>query len=313
MSKRNLERRTISADWQVRENDDGTVGVRGYAAVFDSPAHGEVIKRSAFNRTIAQSDNVRLLRDHNPSLCFASTRSGTMTLEVDDRGLIFDAPSLDMDSPDVRSFVSAIKRGDVYQCSFAGYWRDAPTINGVREVREVELADVSGVTFPWYEDTELGVTGDRARDAELVLRTGPVDLTPEQRARALRNLRAAPPGKTSYGDEQNDLWDALEEFVRAETGAPDTYLYLCDWGEDWAVYRIYDWNTYEYGPYMQVEWSRSDAGEFTFGEPFEVDRITEYRPVESTETDDTQDRSDPPEQRSAPMSVEQARALLGIA
>lgn len=310
MATRQLERRTFAADWKVRRNDDGTVGVRGYAAVFDSPAHGEVITRSAFNRTLSQKDNVRLLRDHNPSLCFASTRAGTMTLDVDDRGLIFDAPSLDMDSPDVRSFVSAIDRGDVYQCSFAGYWRDAPKVAGVTEVREVELVDVSGVTFPWYEDTEVGITGDRSRDRELVMRSGPVDLTPEQIACALRNLRAAPPGKTSYGDELNKMWDALEDWVRGNTGVADAYVYVVDWGKDWAVYCVYDWNSYDYGPYMQVSWKLQGDGTYKFGDPFEVERVTEYRPI-------TEDRSDPDpdpevEERTEPaMTVAEARALLG--
>lgn len=302
-----LERRSFDAQWKVRDNGDGTVGVRGYAAVFDSPAHGETIKRSAFTRTLAQKDNVRLLRDHNPSLCFASTRAGTMTLEVDDRGLIFDAPSLDMDSPDVRSFVSAINRGDVHQCSFAGYWRDAPKIAGITEVREVELVDVSGVTFPWYEDTEVGLTGDRSLDADLVLRTAPVEFTVEQRARALRKLRAAPPGQTSFGDQMNDLWDAIEEKVRADSGVADIYVYLSDWGTDWAVYCVFDWKTYEYGPYMQCSWSKNADGTYTLGDPFEVERITEYRPVTTTEgrTDDP-----PPEARI--LSVDDARALLGI-
>jgi HK97 family phage prohead protease len=309
-----LERRSFHADWQVRDNGDGTVGVRGYAAVFDSPAHGEVIKRTAFNRTLQQKDNVRLLRDHNPSLCFASTRAGTMTLEVDDRGLIFDAPSLDMDSPDVRSFVSAINRGDVYQCSFAGYWRDAPKVAGQTEVREVELVDVSGVTFPWYDDTEVGLTGDRSIDRELVTRSAPdVDISEQQRAQALRNLRAAPPGKTSFGDEMNDLWDAIEDKVRNDTGSADVYVYLVDWGTDWAVYRIYNWDTYEYGPHMQCAWSKNTDGTYNLGEPFEVERITEYRPLtteDRTGADlDLEDRSD--ETRPAPMSVEAARALLG--
>jgi hypothetical protein len=297
-----IQRRSIDAAFQVRTNDDGTTGIHGYAAVFDSPAHGEVVKRSAFNRTLAQKDNVRLLFNHNPDKCFASTRQGTLTLGVDDHGLWFDAPSLDTESPDVRSFLSAVGRGDVYQCSFAGYWRDDPLVSGVRELRECELIDVSGVTFPWYEETDMSITGDRALDGQLVQTRSigdPPELTPEQRALALRVLRAAPPGKTSYGDELDKLWDAIEELVRNLTGVADTWIYVVDWGTDWAVYCAFDWNTYDYGPYMQLSWKKNTAGTFKLGDPFEVERVTEYRPV-TTETDDR-----------VTITVAEARALLG--
>lgn len=174
-----IERRIASSPIEVRKSPDGkTVGVRGYAAVFDSEAYGEVIRKSAFNRTIAQRDNVRLLVNHE-GVPLASTKSGTMTIGVDERGQWFDAPALDLANPDVQRLVSAMERGDIDQCSFAGYFNDAPDINGLREVREVTLVDNSIVTYPWYEETEVGLTGDRQGDLALVcLRS----LSPEQRS-----------------------------------------------------------------------------------------------------------------------------------
>jgi phage head maturation protease len=69
--------------------------------------------------------------------------------------------------------------------SFAFVARDAVTENGVRELREVTLYDVSVVTYPWYEATSVGLTGDRNMDRALVsLRA----LTPEQRAEVLAEV-----------------------------------------------------------------------------------------------------------------------------
>ena len=307
-SERVIERRSIpasSAAWQFRDNPDGTFGVRGYAAVFDSPAHGEVIKRTAFNRTLAQNDNVRFLLNHNADTITACSAppagfEPTMTLGVDDRGLWFDVPSLDIeDDSDARRIASKMRRGLIHQCSFSGYWRDAPVVKGVCEVREVELLDVSVVVFPWYEDTEASLTGDRDVDRLLVQArsldgTDPVELTPEQRVTAARELgraqlRMAPPGKESWGDITNLVWDELERTL-------DTWVYLKEIGNDWLVYRAIDMATYEYGPHMQCTWKRSADGTITFGAPFEVK--PEYNPVTTTTTE------------SKSFSIAEARALL---
>lgn len=281
-----LERRIHDASFQIRTNDDGTVGVHGYAAVFDVPSHGEVIKRSAFNRSLAQKDDIRLLTNHD-GVAMARTKSGTMTVTVDDVGLAFDVPSLDPANPDVQRLMSAIGRGDVDQCSFAGYFTDTAPVDGVREVREVQLVDVSIVTFPWYDDTTVSLTGDRDLDRALVsvrsVGDTPVGLTDEQRMHACRALRAAPPGKMAYGDQLNLLWDAIETDLRAEYGT-DAWCYVADWGSDWVVYRVYDPMIGDYGPFMQRKWTQTVDGSFKLGDSFQVDRVTEYRPVVTVET-----------------------------
>lgn len=172
MSGKNIERRCIEQRFEVRSNDDGTVGLRGYAAMFDSPAHGEVVKRSAFNRTLSQRDNARLLINHD-GVPLASVKAGTMSLSVDERGLLVDVPSLDPSNPDVQRLVSAMSRGDIDQMSFAFAANDAPVVNGVRELREVTLYDVSVVTFPWYDSTTVGLTGMRADHVLVAVRSLP--------------------------------------------------------------------------------------------------------------------------------------------
>jgi HK97 family phage prohead protease len=173
-----IERRMFPADISIRTNKDGSVGLRGYAAVFDSEAHNEVVRSSAFNTTLKQRDNVRLLVNHD-GVPMASTKAGTMTLSIDQRGLLVDAPSLDMANPTVQELVSAMSRGDIDQMSFAFADLSPATKSntGVRELTDVVLYDVSVVTYPWYEATTVGLTGDRDMDRALVcLRS----LSPEQ-------------------------------------------------------------------------------------------------------------------------------------
>lgn len=153
-----VERRSVEAGWEIRQTPDGKVGLRGYAAMFDSPAHGEVIRSSAFTKTLAEQADVRLLVNHE-GIPIARSKSGSLTLSVDERGLVVDAPDLDMANPTVQELVSAMSRGDIDQMSFAfipvreNYDSETRT----REILECRLMDVSVVTYPWYESTSVGL------------------------------------------------------------------------------------------------------------------------------------------------------------
>jgi HK97 family phage prohead protease len=97
--------------------------------------------------------DVRLLIDHE-GVPLARTKSGTLALEEDERGLRVEA-ELDPANPDAMRVLSAMRRGDLSQMSFAfrtvkdSYNSD----RSVRELKEVQLFDVSIVTFPAYEET----------------------------------------------------------------------------------------------------------------------------------------------------------------
>jgi HK97 family phage prohead protease/HK97 family phage major capsid protein len=154
----NIERRSVHARWELRDEPDGGIGLRGYAAVFDSEAHGEVIRSSAFTRTLEAGADVRLLIDHE-GIPLARTTSGTMTLSVDEVGLVVDVPDLDMTSPRVQTVVSALRRGDLSQMSFAfaPVEESFDSDRRVRELLDVDLFDVSVVAYPWYEATTVEV------------------------------------------------------------------------------------------------------------------------------------------------------------
>lgn len=143
--------------------DEAGITVSGYAAIFNEAADiagmfREVIEPGAFARAIGRDDVVFLI--NHDGLPLARTRSGTLTLAEDERGLRMETV-LDAEDPDVRSIVPKMKRGDLDKMSFAfratvQEWDDTQD-PPLRTIREVELFDVSIVTNPAYEGTEIGL------------------------------------------------------------------------------------------------------------------------------------------------------------
>lgn len=161
----------------------------GYAAVWDSPSeplpYTEFVRRGAFAKTINDGADVRLLIDHD-GVPLARTKSGTLNIEEDDHGLLVEA-DLDPANPDAARVISAMRRGDMSQMSFAfraikDSWNED---RSVRELREVQLYDVSVVTFPAYEETVAEVrsknyTQDVAPSTPTRLRTAEVKLAQQK-------------------------------------------------------------------------------------------------------------------------------------
>jgi HK97 family phage prohead protease len=171
ISSTNEQRKQIAyTNLELRALDDSEDGwtVRGYAAVFDSPSEPlpwtEYVKRGAFTKTIKDGADVRLLIDHT-GVPLARTKSGTLTLREDDKGLFMEA-TLDPNNPDAVKMRSALMRGDVSQMSFAfetikDSWNND---RSVRELKEVRLHDVSIVTYPAYEETSAEIRNTQSTD-----------------------------------------------------------------------------------------------------------------------------------------------------
>lgn len=140
-----------------------TIKVSGYAAVFNEEADiggmfREQIAPGAFADAIKRDDVVFLV--NHAGLPMARTRSGTLTLKEDERGLYIES-ELDPEDPDVRSIVPKMKRGDLDKMSFAFMptkqeWDDSSDIP-LRTITEAQLYDVSIVTTPAYEGTDIGL------------------------------------------------------------------------------------------------------------------------------------------------------------
>lgn len=163
---------------EVRATRDGNeLRVSGYAAMWDREADGlpfrEVIKRGAFTRSLDRGDDVFLLVNHDTDQLPLGRRSaGTLVLEEDEVGLHINAV-LDPSNPRAAELASALERGDVDKMSFAfriaGKDGETRTEEGVRELRNLDLFEVSVVTWPAYSDTTVGLR-DAAPAEDLTLR-----------------------------------------------------------------------------------------------------------------------------------------------
>lgn len=161
----------LGVPFEIRETEDGGIKVSGYAAVFGERADiggwfTEEIAPGAFTDAIGRDDVVFLV--NHDGLPLARTRSGTLTLEEDKRGLRMET-ELDGNDPDVQSIVGKMKRGDLDKMSFAFIalrqeW-DETQDPAHRTVLEAEIRDVSIVTFPSYDGTDIGLRADAGRQA----------------------------------------------------------------------------------------------------------------------------------------------------
>lgn len=143
--------------------DGEAIKVSGYAAVFNEEADiggmfREVIAPGAFRDAIGRDDVVFLI--NHDGLPMARTRSGTLTLREDSRGLYMET-ELDPEDPDVRSIVPKMKRGDLDKMSFAFLpeiqeWDDSGDIP-LRTIIQASLFDVSIVTSAAYDGTDIGL------------------------------------------------------------------------------------------------------------------------------------------------------------
>lgn len=166
MSAETKERRVLPKDsCELRFDKDGeSIRLSGYAAVFNSFSEDlggfrEIIRPGAFSRTLAGNPDVRLLINHD-GMPLARTTSKTLRLYEDKRGLKVEA-NLDASDPDVQRLKPKMARGDMDQMSFgfvtvSDSWRTENS-QDIRELLDVDLFDVSVVTFPAYQATEVGL------------------------------------------------------------------------------------------------------------------------------------------------------------
>jgi HK97 family phage prohead protease len=158
---------------RVRVRAKGAPGLEGLAAPFNSLSVDmggwrERILPGAFTRALREGQDVRALVNHNPDRVLGRTKSGTLSLAEDPAGLRFS-----VDTPDTehaRALLESIRRGDMDQCSFGficarDRWTEAPDPSSpggsrtipIRELQDLDLWDVSVVTYPSYPATSVDV------------------------------------------------------------------------------------------------------------------------------------------------------------
>lgn len=162
--------RCVAQPFQTRAADNDLY-IEGYFAVFNSEYQlwegaSEIIKPGAFSGSV--SGDIRALINHDTSLVLGRTKSGTLTLRQDERGL-WGSVRINRDDVDAMSLYARVQRGDVDQCSF-GFDIKRETfvdLGGGKyrwEIEEVDpLYEVSVCTFPAYEATSVSA---RRQDLE---------------------------------------------------------------------------------------------------------------------------------------------------
>lgn len=147
--------------------------LEGYAAIFGAETRisdfTEVILPGAFTDTLREGRDILALADHDQRAVLARTRSGTLRLSQDSRGLAFD-----LDLPNTsfgRDMLELAERGDVGGASFAftvpkdgERWSDDR-----RELRSVTLHEISVVSaWPAYDGTIVQARRRPAASGKLV-------------------------------------------------------------------------------------------------------------------------------------------------
>jgi HK97 family phage prohead protease len=150
-----IERRALAAEMRAKGRR-----LEGYAATFGTEARildfSEVIAPGAFAASLAERADILALVDHDAGRVLARTRSGTLRLAEDSKGLAFD---LDVPATTAGQDVLALaERGDLGGMSFAFTLRDGGEHwqGDRRELRSVVLHEVSVVSsWPAYPDTVI--------------------------------------------------------------------------------------------------------------------------------------------------------------
>jgi hypothetical protein len=139
----------------------------GYAAVFGTETRiggfSERIAPGAFSKSLASGRDILALLDHRADVLLGRTSSGTLKLTEDHKGLRFD-----LELPDTqagRDLVALAERGDLGGMSFGFIAEDEAWTGDTRELRQVDLREVSVIqAFPAYRATEINLRSRRAAE-----------------------------------------------------------------------------------------------------------------------------------------------------
>jgi len=177
MPNRKFEQRSYAFDIAAEQNDE--VGmITGRPIVYNSRTDlgyfDEVIEAGALDK--ADLRDVRFLVNHDiGKIPLARSRNNnansTMQLMPDNQGMAIRV-NLDVkNNSDARNLYSAIERGDISGMSFMftvddEEWQDLETEHPTRHIRKISnVVEVSAVTFPAYESTEISVRNKEALES----------------------------------------------------------------------------------------------------------------------------------------------------
>ena len=166
--------RAYNFELRAENNEKNGDHITGRPIVYNSKTDlgyfEEIIEAGALDK--ANLKDVRFLVNHNTDMIpLARSRNNnehsTMQMTVDEDGMAIRVNLDTENNTEARNLYSAIKRGDITGMSFMftiddEEWENLESDHPIRHIRKIgTVLEVSAVTFPAYESTEIS-----ARDKE---------------------------------------------------------------------------------------------------------------------------------------------------
>ena len=182
--KKELEKRSYSFEIRAEESEGSGI-ITGRPIVYNSRTDlgyfDEIIESGALDK--ADLTDVRFLVNHDTrKLPLARSRrntpNSTMQLLTDTEGLAIRVNLDTENNADARSLYSAVQRGDITGMSFmfgvdSDEWENLESEHPTRHIKAIStVVEVSAVTFPAYEATEINARSKEAlENARLAVET----------------------------------------------------------------------------------------------------------------------------------------------
>lgn len=175
--KKPLEQRSYSFEVRAEENERGHV-ITGRPIVYNSRTDiglfDEIIMPGALDQT--DLTDVRFLVNHDTSrIPLARSRrnngNSTMQLTVDEMGMVIRVDLDTENNVEARALYSAVERGDISGMSFlfgvrGDDWDKLDSNHPTRRITDIStVVEVSAVTFPAYDSTEINARSKAALDS----------------------------------------------------------------------------------------------------------------------------------------------------
>lgn len=169
-----LEQRSYNFEVRAEESEAGNI-ITGRPIVYNSRTDlgwfDEIIEPGALNNT--DLTDVRFLVNHDTSkIPLARSRrnngNSTMQLTTDNDGLGIRVTLDTENNSEARSLYSAVQRGDISGMSFMfgvrdEEWENLDSDHPTRHIKDIStVVEVSAVTFPAYESTEINARSKEA-------------------------------------------------------------------------------------------------------------------------------------------------------
>lgn len=178
MEQQQTVTRAYNFEIRAENNEKNGDHITGRPIVYNSKTDlgyfDEIIEAGALDK--ANLKDVRFLVNHNTDMIpLARSRNNnensTMQLEVDKDGMAIRVNLDTENNTEARNLYSAIKRGDITGMSFMftidrEEWEELESDHPTRHIKSIgQVFEVSAVTFPAYESTEISARDKAALDS----------------------------------------------------------------------------------------------------------------------------------------------------